>query len=75
MHFSRGKFRITKIFMVEVIVSINTPELNLYIKNVCDGRSDCDDEWDESPHLCIGIIFLSNYNCSDAFIFILKRSI
>jgi len=23
-------------------------------ENICDGISDCDDEWDESPHICKG---------------------
>ena len=26
------------------------------MKNICDGRYDCEDGWDESPHLCIGNI-------------------
>ena len=27
-------------------------------KNICDGISDCDDEWDESPHICEGIYII-----------------
>jgi len=26
----------------------------LLAENICDGISDCDDEWDESPHICKG---------------------
>ena len=33
------------------------PNINLLLtKNICDGHNDCADGWDESPHLCIGMI-------------------
>ena len=25
-----------------------------FLQNICDGHFDCEDGWDESPHLCIG---------------------
>jgi len=32
----------------------NSDEPCILSENICDGHNDCEDGWDESPHLCIG---------------------
>ena len=43
-----------------VILYIKDSLWSYIFKTVCDGHNDCEDGWDESPHLCIGK-FISSF--------------
>ena len=34
--------------------------LAFILQSICDGYEDCDNGWDESPHLCIGTFLYLN---------------